>query len=369
MSMHLDKSSSSIVLDVAWNEVDKKNQGFIYAKNFPALIKSIETILSHGEEDSSQLSLLSNTGVDVIDTFAKEKEFFKIYKDEFKEIFQGLVGKSFKDAIEGTMISKKKILASVEYNENEEGSPEKSRQDSPGRLSHRLRILETKLKTTNEELRFKDGIIAEKDRELISLTRSVGEYKDKYEFLQRQFSFYKGHGEAINDGDNNKGEQDAKLEDNERYSSTRHEFIISELKRKLQEQTVLITTLRDQIQIGGVELGSTNGKSSKRGGFTVGILKNFDIFSTTNLLLLFFLMTFTVLSFIFFFIRNWLQTNNAEFQSQKDLSWWENISLLSRIGWFFMDWTEPIIESENQIRNDEALAAYDRIFGLGGSEQ
>lgn len=357
--MDFDKSSSSIVLNVAWSEVDKKNQGFIYAKNFPVLIKSIETILSKGAGKETPLPLLSNTGVDVIDTFAKEKEFFKIYKDEFKELFHGLIGKSFKDVVEGTQVSKSKIIRLLKDNGKEEESPMKGRLETPKRINHKLKNMETRILTINEELRFKDDIIAEKDRELIKLTRSLGDYKDKYQFLQRQFSFYKDHGETVQ-GD----EDNSRFIDDEPKNSTKHEFIISELKRKLQEQTVIISALRDQMQTQGMEMGSIYKRNATR---KLDMDKMLEQFTTMNFIWVFVLTAISLLS-ILLCVRSWLSPTEGPFPNQIELSWWENNNFLSRLGWLFQEWTEPLIETDFQNVHGESSVAYDKIFGLRNSE-
>lgn len=361
--MDFDKSSSSIVLDVAWGEVDRKNQGFIYAKNFPAMIHSIEHVLNKGK--GNKLSLLSNTGRNVIDTFAKEKEFFKIYKDEFKEIFQGLVGKPFKDAVEGTFISgempKGIILEDIPEKFIEE--PANSVNESPTKVKRRMKSLESRLGTLTEELNFKDDIIAEKDRELINLTRRLGEYKDKYEFLQRQFSFYKDHGEAHqNDNRNNvidnvdEGEVDSQVEHiYEKRSSTKHEFIVSELKRKLQEQLMMISTLREQIKRGD-DMGASYKK--KMGDYTMDNLLTLGPGAIISLVILF---SLTLFSLVFLYFSDWLHPNDIQPNRYIETSWWENNNFFSKLGWYFRDWKEDIIDPSS---SGKSFDAYDKIFGI-----
>lgn len=346
--MDFDRSSSSIVLDLAWGEVDRKNQDFIYAKDFPALIKSIETILNRGQQ--LPLALLSHTGKSVIDTFAKEKEFFKIYRDEFKEIFHGLVGKTFKDAIEGTNVSKS-VLDERTGDESfiqdaVNTTPLKTQKSSPRKVNRLLKNLETRVSSMKEELRFKDDILVEKDRELIQLTRNLSDYKDKYEFVQRQFNFYKDHGESPR---RNSTESDQKQFDVEHNMSTRHEFIISELKRKLQDQSLSISNLKEQLQCGeGAGVFYTN--TSKK-------LKAFNIDSA----ILFAVAPLVSFAIILLISMIWLRGSGDDSNLISGLSWWENNSLLSRIGWFFRDWSDPGV---NYVDFEPSTDAYDRIMGI-----
>ncbi|QLL33615.1 hypothetical protein HG536_0E05260 [Torulaspora globosa] len=329
--MDFDKSSSSIILDVAWGNTDKKNQGFIYAKNLPELIREIELVLNRGEPTKGS-RLLSNTGQNVIDTFAREKEFFKIYKDEFKEIFQGLVGKTFKDAVEGTFPSGK-IPPSIL--QEELGPSDNSK--TPRRKEFRLKSLENRLAALSEELQFKDDIIAEKDRELIKLTRNLSEYKDKYDFLQRQFSFYKDRGERP--GHLNVHDDDSKTD---QMTSTRHEFIISEMKRKLEEQLLTINTLREQMQQsrGGYTWYNVPSRSGKHDYLPFSLLAALAVI---------------LLSLVCYLVNSYRAADQSSDYTES--FWWENSGLLSKFGWYWQDWKENAVQQTSD-------QAYDRIFGL-----
>lgn len=340
--MDFDKSSSSLVLDLAWSEVDKKNQDFIYAKDFPALIMSIEEILNRGQHPP--FALLSNTGKSVIDTFSKEKESFKIYRDEFKEIFHGLVGKTFKDTIEGTNVSKS-ALGEHREEGDVSASPIRHQRSSPRKVNRLLKNLETRVASMKEELKFKDEILAEKDRELIQLTRKLSDYKDKYEFVQRQFNFYKDHGESPRR--NSSGSDQFNVEHN---TSTKHEFIISELKRKLQEQTLAISNLKEQLQCGeGAGVLYTN--YSKK----YNPLNNDGPMVLTFATLVFLSIVILIGSMV------WVMGGRDDSNSFSQSSWWENNSILSRIGWFFRDWSDTDVEYVNF---EPSSDAYDRIMGI-----
>ncbi|AQZ16538.1 MPS2 (YGL075C) and CSM4 (YPL200W) [Zygosaccharomyces parabailii] len=339
--MDLDKSSSSIVLDLAWSDVDRKNQDFIYAKDFPALIRSIEKILNRGKPE--ELPLLSNTGKSVIDTFAKEKEFFKIYRDEFKEIFHGLVGKTFKDAIEMANVPEQVSAGSV-LQDTQPSKPQeavKSSKSSPRKANCLLRNLENRLSTMKEELKFKDEILAEKDRELIQLTRKLGEYKDKYEFVQRQFNFYKDHGESPK----RSSSESSNMEQN---ASTKHEFIISELKRKLQEQTLAISTLREQLH-----------RSEGAGAFYSKSAKDMNLNDWSKAMTAFLLLTSLVILLCGGLL--WLMSGSDDSTSFAQPSWWEKNGVLSRIGWFIRDWST---NSVDYVDFEPSSDAYDRIMGI-----
>lgn len=329
------------MLDLAWCEVDKKNQDFIYAKDFPALIDSIEKVLNRGK--AKELPLLSNTGKSVIDTFAKEKEFFKIYRDEFKEIFHGLVGKTFKDAIEVTGVPQQIPNESLQKDAELAKSPdqEKTTRGSPRKANRLLRNLEARVSTMKDELKFKDEILAEKDRELIQLTRKVGEYKDKYDFVQRQFNFYKDHGESPK-------RSSSESSSAEQNGSTKHEFIISELKRKLQEQAMAISNLREQLHRGkgaGVFYSRSMAKASLAD------------WSTVICMVVLAFLCLSLLGLIFI----WLINGNDDASSFAQPSWWEKSGILSRIGWFIRDWSTNSID---YVDFEPSSDAYDRIMGI-----
>ncbi|AET37958.1 Mps2p Ecym_2209 [Eremothecium cymbalariae DBVPG len=180
------------ILNAAWDIIDSKHQGFIYAKDIPELIRRLNTFVTH--------NLTTKANDEVISSFAKEQPFLKLSKDEFKAKFQSLVGTGIQTAVEMANMS-----------------------DTKPRLFGSIRRSSIKGEETSKEEHMR------KNLELEKLRGEIEDWKSKYQFLEREFLFYQTHHENLVD-------------------STQHEFIISEMKRTIEEQTRVIDTLKCQMQ-------------------------------------------------------------------------------------------------------------------------
>ncbi|CCE63379.1 hypothetical protein TPHA_0E02890 [Tetrapisispora phaffii CBS 4417] len=417
-----DKSSTSMILDVAWAELDNKNQDFIYAKDFPNLVNIINNFLNRSSNDGSKHTLLSSTGESVINTFAKEKEFFKIYKDEFKEIFYGLIGKSFKELVnesinfgeidishlkENVKMSKKGDQESPYRHENDHahhilnnsssniynssadnvqtkiyGNDESNDEsilklkeneniiESPLRNLSYKRELENDLLITKKDLKFKDDIIMEKDREIIELTRKVGDLKDKYNFLQREFSFYKKRGENRNslttDDDKTNDETNLNIQKND---VTKHEFIIDEMNRRIHEQMLIINALKEELQ-------NDNPNGNSKFGYLYNSMRkqlsrNPSYSSTLYVIIsIFFFLSIVVISGSTIFTSFSQDDRMGAYDSYRykylesfGASWWEQNTLLRFImNLFFGKGTEPYEFSDPYVTTAASSNAYDNLF-------
>ncbi|CUS23192.1 LAQU0S08e04148g1_1 [Lachancea quebecensis] len=380
---------ATLLLDLVWPEVDAKAQGFIYAKDFPLAVSRMEEILNRGKPDRDRAQLVSETGREILRKFGSDQEFFKVYKEDFRELFDGLVGTSFKSAVKSCagdgaldrlqdneitdeMHDKKAVTPTLQdevlrlreqvrelSSKNVEKDQEIIARDeiiaelqgkdaapagSPRSLQ-RMRSLQARVTNLEEELSFRDEVIREKDRELLNFTKRVGEFKDKYQFLEREFQFYKGHREQ-------KSPDSIK-------EATRHEFIISELKRKITEQSDMIGQMRAQVETKPGVLYSEGAASTT--GFPL----------TFPLRLVLRLIIGAILAYLAFDIGiRSLKAAGALFGSstpttlipKTELSWWEQNTLLSKLHWFFKEFFDNY---DLDAGRDEVVSAnYDKLFGV-----
>lgn len=380
---------ATLLLDLVWPEVDEKAQGFIYAKDFPLVVSRMEEILNRGKLERDRAQLVSETGREILRKFGSDQEFFKVYKEDFRELFDGLVGTSFKSAVkscagDGVLdrlqdsqtvdgiqdektsshalqeeVMRLREQVRVLSSKNDEKDREITARDeiiadlqgkdaSPAgspRSLQRMRTLQARVASLEDELSFRDEVIREKDRELLNLTKSVGEFKDKYQFLEREFQFYKGHREQ-------KSPDSIK-------EATRHEFIISELRRKITEQSEIIGQMRVQVE-------AKPGALHPQGiGSTAGLPLNLPLRLVLRLII------GAILAYLAFDIGiRSLKAVGGLFGSgspttltpKSELSWWEQNTLLSKLLWFFKD----LFDTYNlDAGRDEVVSAnYDKLFGV-----
>lgn len=282
----------------AWSSVDNNNYGFIYGKDIPQLIKEINSMLLN--------PLTSKSDDDVINTFVESKQFYKIFIDDFKPIFESLVGKSFDLAIANAKIDLSCFQSVI---------------NTRPMIFGNIRRQSNELIDNSREESFK------KDIELERLRKEVDEWKNKYGFLEREFSFYQNHHGQIQD-------------------STKHEFIINELKRKIGEQEEFIKNF--QLQLNKKPLPS---------------LVHVDVYKTSLLSLTRFLITFIGLYMLWRLIPiKFGKYNNNTFTSNaySNIPWWEKSHLLSKLLWFLKD----NFDRSTIIDNDTLDENYDALFGI-----
>lgn len=392
--MDSNQTNSSIVLDLAWSHVDAKSQGFIYAKDFPELLREINEILNRGKSPNERVSLVSTTGEEIIRSFGKDKEFFKVYKDDFKELFDGLVGMSFKSAVENCvqdgMLKEGSLLEELDgFNSVNKNSPNSEFQKElnflrkqASRLSkensekeqditmrdeiirdlqeknnsshvsvispQRIKGLRTDIKKLEEELKFREDIIREKDRELLKLTKDLSEYKDKYKFLEREFNFYKDYDVRKHDSGTT---QKISSVDN-----TKHQFIISELTRKIDEQSKTINELRFKVKQPMTKSSSPTNDFKSR-SINKHMLSTFLKFSLGVVSFLFILRMLSLISSMFSKTQSSTVPNSV-----LRLSWWDQNWLLSKLHWLLRDGFEKY--QTNDHYNESINSKYESLFGI-----
>ncbi|SCU80648.1 LAME_0B04060g1_1 [Lachancea meyersii CBS 8951] len=383
---------TNLLLDSVWPSIDVKGTGYIYGKDFPLAVSKMEELLSKGQGISERTSLVSKTGQEILKKFSSDQEFFKVYKEDFAELFNGLLGTSFKTAVQTCTEDKSldfiraaREMASFHENEDTPVDSETIRSEvvglkaqidelrrqnlekdrtiaakdailfdlqstgasAPGSpITERgLRNLRTRIANLTEDLQGKDDVIRDKDRELLSLTKKVGEYRDKYQFLEREFQFYKDHGEL------------QKPESTK--EATKHEFIISELRRKINDQGDMINAMRAQVGSKQIFLPTTS-----KTGPESSILDAIPVRKTLKWIAVVVMVVLGANIFLFFVasMKSAFGTDSSSaINPQIQLEWWERMPVFSKIGWFFSEYLEHDWASTS---DDEISSNYDKIFGV-----
>ncbi|AAS53288.2 AFL084Wp [Eremothecium gossypii ATCC 10895] len=291
------------ILNNVWDAVDSKQQGFIYAKDMPDLVGRFGQFLAQ--------SLTSRANDEAIAAFASEKPFYKLDKEQFKSTFQTLVGTSLQTAVE---------LAG-------HGEPR------PRLFGAIRRASATGDEQAREELERKSA-------ELSRVRDELDEWKSKYQFLEREFLFYQTHHENSVD-------------------STQHEFIISEMKRTIEEQTRMIGQLRRQVQ-GGTQVLARAGKRASP----------VDVFMYVSRQGLLLLMRMPKAAFLLLLLGYfvWYTVMGGAVQGPDPSvalpeppkqPWWEQNNIISALYWYLTDTFEP-----SQRINDTVNDNYNSLFGL-----
>ncbi|SCV01282.1 LAMI_0G10484g1_1 [Lachancea mirantina] len=389
------------VLERAWPLVDVKSQGFIYARDFPLLIGKLDEQVNAQRPAHRRTELVSKTGRDILTKFATDQEFFKVYKEDFKDLFNGLVGTSFKAAVEkcageetlnGASPTKSGIceaanrdagIAALKSHQiDDDCSPPSSASamSSFGRAQNHHDVV-TALK---RELQFQDEIIREKDRELLRLTKRASEFQDKYEFLEREFSFYKGHAEphaTTRKRSVPSPPASAPAPASSAFASqlllhdnTKHEFIIAELTRKIDGQRELILAMRAQLDaadsgVSGTRRTLHSGSSSDPPALSALCDRAHRAFAVFLLLVV----------PLFVCLRAWGALSTARDANVGPRAiveggapaWWENSAVLCRLRWFVADvfgqgapGVGSLLRTRTAALDGPALASYNRLFGI-----
>lgn len=294
-------SSVDEIVNDAWSVVDDKQRGFIYSKEMPELVRHLNTIVNH--------NLTTRSNDEAIANFAKENEFYKLDKNQFKEKFQAMVGTSLCNAIEMATINdtKPRLFGSIRrLNNSSEGH-------------------------SREELQ-------KKDEELARLKQEIGDWKGKYEFLEREFMFYRTRHESVLD-------------------STQHEFIISEMKRTMNEQKKMIGQLKQQMKSKAVHKADTR--------ITIvdtvyALVKHLFFFITGRLRIAVVLLALVYMFWYMVMSNSKTRTNYDTVMSRPPRqTLWERSDILSALYWYITDKFEPT-SGINYTFNEN----YNSLFGL-----
>lgn len=296
----MNRTESTRLLDRAWSVLESGSDGYVYAKDIPEIISFID------RELPSKLTTQSNDKV--IESWVNNDPMKTLSKEQFLEAFSMLVGTSFDTAVQIAMQSD--ILTPTRRGASLFGSYRRSSND-----------LEQVLPA----------------EQIKALKRELQEWKDKYTFLSHEFQFFLSQ----------------EKKNPEVIDNTKHEFIISELNRKLREQDEAIEDLKSQLDYGLVpELkDKTNWiKALQRKAYNYLLPK---ILICLLLLLLYYCLAAKIL-----FTKSSSTDDVPSFIRQQ--SWWERNKILSRIQWYFKDRIE-----NNVVRNSsEVIQNYNSVFGI-----
>lgn len=281
----------SDILDKAWDRIDIYKSGYICAKDVHNLILEISRCLPS--------KITTDLNDRAIESWINEDETKKVARSDFLAIFSRLVGTSLETAI---------FLS-------------KQNQDTPHSKPHLFENFR----------RFSQDGPSENIEEL---KRTIEEWKDKYQFLERELQFIISQ------------ERNPEIID-----TTKHEFIISELSRKIQHQEEAIKSLREQLNYGTSKVAPM----SITYKFTEKIKK----------LGLITLLMMCVFYLVYYFISSLFSHQDREEPSNyltytPHEYWWERNHMASRLGWYFKDRLENSIERNNS----EILQNYNSVFGI-----
>lgn len=239
---------SGSLVDQAWSQIDVNGQGFIYARDFPRLIQIINDICSETSKNNQRSwnKLIDDDANEVIKLFAKDSQFFKVYRSTFSDMFTKLVNRTLEECLGGiTELNKYHNLKHPEPVVCEKPVPSagpniKRTSDvqpiernipipvSPQASEKRLPTQTSASPGLAQQLHKRDRLIREKALELRRVQDLLADYQAKYEELRTH----------ITESRENPQAPEVTID---------HDAIIAELKYKLQHQQELIIRLRDRL--------------------------------------------------------------------------------------------------------------------------
>lgn len=242
------------ILDLAWDHIDRHSRGYLPQLEWPLLIESINTYLKS--------PLLNDEELQIFQKLAEKQRHQRMYKSEFKTLFNSLIGISFTNAVqlaqvdnrileqEGNAMNKKddpmlpsfkkewrqyKRLSEsqedeIQYREdmirNLESTEKKERLKTKG-LTQKLKDLER----AEQEVVFRDKIIVERDL-------TIGEKDSKIMQLQKRIQELN---EEIGILKTSKGSEIARLE------WAKQDKFHQDLREKVQRQQEAIAVLKQNL--------------------------------------------------------------------------------------------------------------------------
>ncbi|CDO93532.1 unnamed protein product [Kluyveromyces dobzhanskii CBS 2104] len=288
------------LLDRAWSFVDPKRAGFIYAKDIPELISFISRDLPS--------SITTQSNDKVIESWVNNDPMQRLSREKFLDCFSMLVGTSFDTAVQIALQSE--VITPTKRGGSLFGSYR--------RLSN-----ESEAPIPAEQIK--------------SLERELQDWRDKYTFLEREFQFFL-----------TQDKKSPQVVDN-----TKHEFIISELSRKLKEQDEAIEDLKMQLDYGLVP--ETKGRS---GRVTILLRKVYNYLFPRILICLSLIFIYYCIIPRISFKRSASASAIPSFVRQQ--SWWEKSTILSRIQWYFKDRIENTVDGNTS----DVIQNYNSVFGI-----
>lgn len=337
------------LLQDIWSELDSTKKGFIYGRDLSKFIDKILNAIDNKEK-------IDKDKLNIINSFAKEQAFTKIYKVVLDDILMKLIGLTYDD-----IIGKSKILIDLPSHTKESSVLENS--NIPNTTdNHEVELLK-------KELSHKNQIIESKELELVELQKNVSIYKEKFNHLVKEFNFYKQTIERkdiprerkINLLDNSNNNQD------QRKFDLRNEFFIDEFKRQISEQSKIINKLKDQIQ-NNPNLLSINSNSNKN--------QDYDKLNTWQRVPVFiskqftsFLILITILGFFCSVYFHFTLINEAPGTTNDSSNWLDDNSLMNKVNW--------VVNQHDHTNHDDTIGrtlgdqdpeVYNVIFRTSGNQ-
>ena len=324
-----------------WLEIDTTKRGFIYGKDLPLLVKKLVT--------NSKI-VVDEDNLKLLDAFANEQAFTKIYKVVIDDTLKKLIGLTSVDLIG----KENKSYTNVIKNNK---SWTKIPQDKD------------EISILRQEIKEKDQIIINKDNELVSLQENITLYKEKYDHLVDEFEYFKktinSNTKIINEPMNNDCNNN-----NDKSFDVRNQFFIEEFRRQINEQSKIINKLKEQIQTNPEIINHEKNKQSDRNTILGGKIPIFISKKFTWYLLI--VSIFGLISSIYlkFIISDEPVITNIDNSIDVSSSWFHNNPMMIGIQWLVQS-NEDNPNDSNELDSTEELDnqdmdAYNRIFAKSG---
>lgn len=323
-----------------WLELDTTKRGFIYGKDLPLLVKKLIV-------DSK--IIIDEDNLKLLDTFANEQAFTKIYKVVIDDTLKKLIGLTSLDLIGASKVKENK--PPTKANEDNKSWTKKPQNDD-------------EISTLRRKLKEKDQIIINKDNELINLQEDITLYKEKYDHLVNEFAYFKktmnssksNSNEIINDNDN----------DNNKNFDVRNQFFIEEFRRQINEQSKIINKLKEQIQTNPEIINHGKRSHYDRDTILGGKIPIFISKKFTWYLLI--ISIFGLISSIYlkFIMRDEPAIANIDSNTDESSSWFHNNPMVNSIHWLVQE-NEYNTDNSNEldtveVMHNQDIDAYNRIF-------
>lgn len=334
---------AALLFEKVWRDLDPVGGGFIYAKDMALFVMKCEDTIRDLAQDPEfkkllKFPMLGTVYMGVLDTFAKESPYYKVYKSGFMDMFSKLVGARFDDTVkrvfEDTQGVPKEFVdklgnkentslespARVHLFQNAVKPPEVL--ETPRRLNKKYKSLELQLQSMKQEIEDKDKVIQDRERAVAQLNTSLQLYKEKYESLSREY-------ELSLQKKNHRAPQ----------IHVKHDTFIQELKTKLQEQNKMIRELRERIHMAPP---TTIVKQRK----TSNPFKKIVV----AVVLIWILWFFTTIPSS--------TSQDVDMEGLAPLPWWERNNMISKLVWSFRDMLTA--DQPQSVQSD----AYNKVFGI-----
>ncbi|CCD26681.1 Mps2p NDAI_0I01120 [Naumovozyma dairenensis CBS 421] len=362
-SPNMDSSKQEQMFNEIWNSCDIKNQGFIFADELTNLFEF---------NKDKFIRPLSTHESNLIQQFSSQDPTYKITKNDVNNVLKKLVNFTIFQMLKPTTSVGPPIENGKEpIGKNDANTKDKqniivspsntSNNNSPKKKKNPNLIAE--INNLTRQLGIKDNIISEKQLLIDDLKENVETYKRKFQFLQKEFLFYK---ENVGKKYSSNYSQYS-LSEHDGIKDPKQDFLLSEFKRQIQEQKSIIQRLQERIELKkpfniptNIDNSIISNNERKKHSGIISSLSNF-LFPYLLPILTF---SLSVIFLVIFYLFN--SKDNASIEWE--LSWWERSNWLSSLGWSLKDMLSiftftPDNASNNNIMNDkEAFDAYMRAL-------